>query len=236
MTKPILRQHIANDDLEQVVKDLLAYAEQHQLPELRSDALIQSGRLEECKKLARRGGTSQEVTVQTRNAIRADLLEIVENLPDTPPLPGKPPKQPGMSERQFKLLVFVLMALGKAFIILFMLFQWETGGFSPDEAFSAISLLLPVFTAYLSVMLGEYVARRDDVAPGAGKRISRTFQWIAFVALPLYFLLLYSLVAARARGSLEFKAFTVWLTLVESGFGVYVGQIVYALFKTEGKG
>ena len=59
---------------------------------------------------------------------------------------------------------------------------------------------------------------------------------IAFVALPLYFLLLISLIGRYTAGHWEkngesdFGALTALLAIVEGSFGVYVGQVVQGVF------
>jgi preprotein translocase subunit SecG len=97
-----------------------------------------------------------------------------------------------------------------------------------------------VLTAYIGAMLADIIRRRNDLFPTGNDRktVSKTLQRTTFILLPLYFLLLFLMInryaigyMAQTDGEADFKTLTTWLAIIESGFGVYVGQIVYGLFR-----
>ena len=234
MEKTFLNDLLADDDLENAVAALRQLADRTGDSGLQSEMLIQSGRLEDWKKRSQRGDTSPAVLTEMRNGIRSTLVDLVENLAEMPPVsPENQSKQPpGMTESRFKLLLFGMMVLGNvaAFGCLFILGE-SAGGFTPGEAATTATMLLSVFAAYFSVMLGEFIAQRNDLKTAVEKRVNRRFQWISMGIVVSYFIAVCSLINGRANG--EFDPFIKWLAVLESGFGIFVGQVIYGLFKKQ---
>lgn len=231
MTKTDLQAFLAADELETLAAALLDWAKQAQSADLHSDALIEAGRLESLKKSRIRGNVEEKELIRQRNDIRVVLLELLEKLPETPVATARlQPK--GMTESRFKILIFLLMVLGNAvaFICLFVLGE-GAGGFSPEEASTTATMLIAVFAAYFSVMLGEFIALRNAPESVVKSRVSNRFLWISVGILAVYFVGVCWLV--NRRPLMEFQSFIGWLTAFESGFGLFVGQIIHSLFKKE---
>lgn len=226
---------IGNDDLDQVIQGLLRFAGQFGMPEVRSDALIQSGRLEEYKKQLRIGAVAYEELAQNRSAVRSALLDIVNALPDHPIAPDVKGRLPGMSEKKFTSSLFWLVLLGQLLVLLWLWFQLDTGGFSPKEVAATLTLLLAVFAAYLMPMYQDMLKNRyinPFEPPTLTKRISWALPVLTwFVILPAYFGLLFYFIHLRGSGKWGFDDFTTSLTLISTGLGAYVAALISTVFK-----
>lgn len=235
MTKSQFLDLIGRDDLEQLIAALLAYARQYHLADLQSDAIIQSGQLEGVKKALRAGATPYEELALQRAAVRQNLLDLINNLPDAPPKPPASGRKPGISERFFKNSLFWMMVLGKLAIVAWLSFEVDSGGFSPREFSTTISMLVPIFTAYLAPMVAEYIKNRHvTMMPTSAveKRLSWTLPLLTWlIILPLYFGFMFSTIQLRGNGIFSFEQMTGRLMLLESFFGVYLGMIVNSVFE-----
>ena len=90
--------------------------------------------------------------------------------------------------------------------------------------------MVPLFVAYLSAIIGEYVKNPHQEA-GQFKAVQKTLVWISFSIIPLYVLAFWTIIGWGAKGTIDKDEMTTWMTIVESGLGVYVGTIVFELFK-----
>jgi Effector-associated domain 11 len=236
MNKDLLLQLLAQDDLEQALSALLADADQSGQPTLRTALVHLSGQLEDWKKARLRNDLPDTRMTEMRNGIRGSLLELVESLPEET-APSKAPARPkGMLESRFKNIVFWAMLAGNAaaFLVLFVLGE-GSGTFTPSETMTTCSLLLSPLAAYFSVMFSEVVAQRSgEVLSEAEKnrRIGSRFQRVSLVVLAAYFFLVCYLMLYRSQ--ISFSEFTGWLAALEGGLGVFVAQVVHALFRKEG--
>lgn len=241
MKKSELLQIITADEIATGL-DILAHSAQTlQLQEIHNDALLLIAQWERLDKDEHEGIAPTEALQQGRNRVKHALITLANSLPEAlPEPPAAPARRPaGIPEPRFKRQLFVFMLLAKAWIIYWVLFHKESGGFSSGEALATISLLLPAFTAYTSVMLADILRlRKRPHAPAAyAPRVDRSLQWFTWALLLTYVYLLHSLVGAKAAGTLadnapaNFENMTRWLAIVESGLGVYVGLIVGAFFR-----
>ncbi len=233
-TKETLRDLIGRDELEETTSQLLAVADRAGLPDLRSEVIIISGRLEEWKKGRLRGDQSDERLTELRNGIRSALLTLAESLPETMAADTKALRLAGMPETRFKAIIFWMMLAGNAaaFVCLFVLGS-GSGAFTPSETATTCALLLSPLAAYFSVMFSEVIERRSgEPLSGAvaNKRVNSRFQIVSLLVLSAYFFLVCFLMLYRSQ--VDFSEFTKWLAVLEGGLGIFVAQVVHALFKT----
>ena len=120
MNKSELTNLLANDDLDAAIQGLAGYARKYANPELYSEALIISGRLEEYKKQTRIGAAAYDTLLQHRAGVRAALMDLIKGLPETPNITLPSGKLPGLSEDKFKSSLFWLILSGNI-VILFWL-------------------------------------------------------------------------------------------------------------------
>jgi len=240
MNQPTLRALLAADELDLIAAHLLALAERIGDGPLLQESTLLTARLEALRRSALAGDTDPDTLTQTRNGIRRALLDLVEALPAELPPAAKKPSKPRhvITEARFKILIFSMIAIGKISVAAWVALHMDTGGFTREQGLAVLALLLPTFTAYVGAMLGELMSRRHEALPNAADRlpVRRSVRNIAFIALPLYFLLLISLIGRYTAGHWEkngesdFAALTAWLAIVEGSFGVYVGQVVQGVF------
>jgi hypothetical protein len=240
--KKILRGLLSEDKLEQLQENLRDITASDAHKDLLNEVLLNAGRLADYRKTLTLGTASNEELRILRNQLRLSFLNTIDALPDEITVNEDPPLKPKklMTEQRFKTWVLGIMLVGKLLIMAFIVFQMDTGGFTQEQGLSVIALLLPALTAYLGAIIADIIRRKNDLFPTGNDRktISSTMKRLTFIVLPLYFLFLFLMInryaigyMAQNDGEADFKALMTWLAIIESGFGVYVGQIVYGLFR-----
>lgn len=248
MKKSELLALIAADDIRPALEVAQESARLLENTELQQHLVLLQSQWEGLQKEEQSGTIPWDTLLQNRNRVKRALLEQLQGLPESLPLTRDlaghakaiTPK-PGIEEGRFKKQVFAFMLLAKCWIIGWILFHKGTGGFSSGEAMATISLLLPAFTAYTTVMLGDFIkSRHRPQLPAAfAPRVSRTLQMATWVIFPIYALALHWIIGEKAAGTLaddpqaNYESMTGWLAILESAFGIYVGQIIHEIFKNE---
>ena len=214
--------------------------------ELQQSMVLLSSQWENLGKEEQSGTIPWDTLLQNRNRVKRSLVEQLEALPDELPVvrdtAGKTKplvQKTGIEEGRFKRQLFAFMLVAKGWIICWILLQKGAGGFSNGEAIAVISLLLPAFTAYTTVMLGDFIQNRHKphFPPAFAPRVNPTLQTITWVVFPVYVLALHWIIGEKAAGTLadepkaNYENMTTWLAIIESAFGIYVGQIIHAIFK-----
>ena len=225
-----LRLLVAEDDLEKAINRLIAITEQLGGQDLHDEALLQSAKLEQYEKDKNLGTSSFEQQNLVKAQIGISTLSIINQLPiEESETANIQPK--GIRESIFKMHILTLLLLSKIAIFIYLMTHWEAGGFSVDQFIGSITLLIPVFATYCSLAL-------KDIFQSQGKkpsiqRYSRKIQWLTYFILIAYTVIIWIVIGLKPKGALDYKQMSMLLTAVESGFGVYVGQIVFSLFKND---
>ena len=250
MKKSELLALIAADEMRPALDITRESAHLLENDELQQNMVLLRSQWEHLEKEEQSGTIAWETLLQNRNQVKRSLLELLEALPELLPVTrdvaghAKPsPVKPGIEESRFKRQIFFFMLAAKCWIIYWILFHKSSGGFTSGEAMATISLLLPAFTAYTTVILGDiFKNRHKPHLPAAfAPRVNRTLQTITWVVFPVYVLALHFIIGEKAAGMLaddpqaNYESMTGWLAVVESAFGIYVGQIIHELFKGDGK-
>lgn len=234
MNKTTFRQLIAEDELRAAIEALQEFAGQKNDDALHNEIVSLAARLREYERRLADGSQSADELSQLRSQIRNGLLSYTVSLPDAPNT-GAPKKStaPGTDERVFKRRVFWFLLSAKLFIVLYILYHWSTGGLPKSEMASVIMLLVPVFTAYTTVMVNDIVKGRHETGSAEiARRVNNTFTSVTYAVFPLYVLILTAVIQQRVNGNIvDLQGLSTTLSFVESAFGVYVGQIVFSLFK-----
>lgn len=140
-----------------------------------------------------------------------------------------------MTDQRLKTHIFIFMILAKIVAIFLVLFHWRTGGYSQAEAMATIAIVIPLFTVYLTVMVKDalknpYVDQRKK-----GKTIKTSIVFLTYLIFPLYIMaILYFINLKPQPGPFSFENLQTAIAGVESGFGIYIGQIVLTLYKSNG--
>lgn len=234
-----VRGLIANDDIEKSIALLLRATETETLEDINQEIILQSANYEAYKKQSRTGTIAEAELNRIRNTITVTLLNILQDLPDmevTQEMLADDNKDPtaklsGISERNFKKHIFIMMLGVKIIVVIFLFTLWESGGFTIEQFLGTCGLLIPVFTTYSTLMFKDIIQQRHVEQNGYERQVSRNFQWMTYFLLITYLVVLLVVIGLRPQGVIDFKQLNTMLILVESALGVYVGQIVYALFK-----
>lgn len=139
-----------------------------------------------------------------------------------------------MKEQKLKKQVLYFMLFAKLIIVAYIWLNKTTGGFTTDQALSAITLIAPLFAVYMGVMYKELVQLKASAESRiVEKIIPKSFRNLAYITLLVYIVSILIVVTLKASGTFDFRQFQSMLATVESGFGVYVGQVIFSLFKKE---
>lgn len=234
MNKKALRQLIAEDELETAAKQIIRYTEDLGEHNWHNQALSLAAQYESYEKDVRMGNVAQDDLRVARNSLIANYLGLIQDLPSQAAAAVKPK---GIREERLKIWVFFSLFLGKLTLLLWINFQWQTGGLETSEALTTAGFLIPIFVAYISAIITEtirnrYIARNGDGQYDFGSKRVRSFLvWITFTIIPIYIIAFWMIISARAQGNLSPESMTNMLTLTESALGAYVGLIVFEMFK-----
>lgn len=227
-----LQHLLAADEPEETVRYLLATTKTEELEHLRQDVLLQSAQLGQWRKLRHANTESFDELVRIRNKASLALLDLVDELPEELPVPELPAEeQPqGVSENRLKDRLFWLLLIAKLVVVVFTFTLWESGSFTNEQFMATVGLLVPVFVTYLALIFKDKVDRRHAITH-PDKHVTKGFERTTYLLVFVYAIALLFVINLRGPGVISFNQMNGLLALVESGLGVYVGQVVFALFK-----
>jgi hypothetical protein len=251
--KENLRRLVAQGAVEEAIQHLLSVTQSNPTGGLHKQAILLSSKQEQYERDQRLGTQDYDDLARTRINIEKALLDLGDELPDQTAggdgqKTAKPKRPRGIRERTLKSHILWIMLVVKIIVILYLVTQWEAGGFTNDQFIGTLSLLVPVFATYTGLMFKDSVQHRyADAIIVKEPRVSRRFQWTAYLVLAAYLIALIVVIRLHPLGILSsgetdtayysnsesYQRMTGLLALVESALGVYVGQIVFALFKKE---
>ena len=137
-----------------------------------------------------------------------------------------------MGTQNLKNRIFYFVLTSKVFVIFMIMFHWNTGGFSTSETISTISLIIPMFSVYMTVMINDYL-KQQNAEKWQKIELSRPLRVMTYIVFPLYVIAIVYVINLKPRGILSFADLGAWLAGIESCFGIYIGQIVFSLFRKE---
>ena len=139
-----------------------------------------------------------------------------------------------MTEQKLKSRIFFFMIFSKVFVISIVLFHWRTGGYSLSETVATITLILPLFTVYLTAIVKDALANPYVDKRKKSKELKGSIVFLTYLIFPLYMLIIVYLINLKPQpGPFQFEHLQAAIAGIEAGFGIYIGQIVFALFKKE---
>lgn len=144
-----------------------------------------------------------------------------------------------MKEQTLKTWIFILLLTGKLFIILYLYIKTSVGGLlANEEATMAGSIILPLFVAYLSVVLEDFFSNpyrksKEKNTSANSPKVKNSIVIATFLVIPFYVLGFWLIIKLSAQGSIATENLPKLLAGIESVLGVYVGIIVKSLFKSK---
>lgn len=145
-----------------------------------------------------------------------------------------------MKEKTLKSSILLLMLIAKIFTIGLILFHYATDGLEKGEAYSILTLILPLFTVYLTVIIKDvlsnpYKEKKKKDQENSEKiepiRVKNSISVMTFIVFPIYFMALVIIINQTAKGNMQADELQKIVGLIESAFGIYIGQIIMTLFK-----
>lgn len=246
LTEKAIRLLIADNRPEAAIDALTAYADVYELPDWQDDIALQSARWEAWAEHQREATLSPDTLSQQKNQLDKTLLALNRKLfqelrqAQKEAEKGEEPdsEKKGIREDKFKIQIFVGVVLTKLIVISWVFFHYSTGGLSRPQTLATVTLLLPVFAVYLAAIFDDFLDNRHVTAQKKEKvvpYIKNSLRWITYGLFPIYAILMINVIGNQAQGVYGQEAgmeeMNQWLGLIESGLGVYIGRIVFTLFK-----
>ncbi|MCB0582289.1 MAG: hypothetical protein KDD10_23620 [Phaeodactylibacter sp.] len=244
ITPKAIKALIADNRLEDAVAQFIAYTEQNGLAGLHNQLIIQSGKLQQYLRERNLGATDYADLARTRVNISLALLDLANQVPEEAQSAASG-KLPGISERALKQQVLFLLAVGKVLLFVYIFTLWESGGLTFEGFLGTMGIVFPVFATYLSMAYQDMLLHRHDYKANDKLRVSRSVQLSAFFFFALYYLAIFIVLYLNTVGSIpdsgkqgdsnvpSYKNLFAMLALVESFIGVYIGKLIFSLFKKE---
>lgn len=231
-TKSRIRQLVADNRTEEALKALLDATEAEALLNYHNEGLALTARYNHYQDDRRLGTADYDDLARAKIKINLALLDLASKLP-TEEMLQKVQKKPGIRESTLKRCVVRIMVASKVVILGFLFILWDAGGFTDDQFIGTATLLVPLFTAYTVLMVRDATKYRYvGINPQEVEMlVTHRFKWMAYFTLLGYTLAIAFVLYLKPPGILDYKQMSGMLTLVETGIGVYVGEIVFALFK-----
>ncbi len=239
-TRHELKRQLASDEQSKVIAGLLAVTKSLGDRELYDDVVLLSSQFERCKREQRLGSTDFDRLIIIRTRIGRSLLDVINQLPqDIAAKIASGSKTTnrfkGIYEGRLKKQVLILTLGVKILLILNILHfaPWQAGGITKSEILPTILLLMPVLSIYLTVMIPEYTKRRNELASTfiLKKRVTRGFQLFIYIVFLVYALIALWVIGMKPRGVLSYEEIITWIALIEIGFGMFMGEVIFGLFK-----
>jgi hypothetical protein len=141
-----------------------------------------------------------------------------------------------MNEQKLKNTLFKILLAGKLAVILVVIFHWQSFGFDGKQAAATITLVLPLFSVYTSLMFKEYVAsQHTDTEKAPAPRRIKSSRVVTYLFLTvLYCLAIVLIIYVQPGGAYPFESMQAIVAAIETMFGAYIGTIVFSLFKENG--
>ena len=218
----------------EALSGLQTAAQQMKLDRMHTEVLGLQYRLSQLNE-QQAGGQQDFVTLsREHNAIERAAAELINRLSQHEATAQ--PKAEGITEDKFKEQVLYLLLATKLIVLTFIYTTWQSGGWTNDDFITVLTIILPVFTTYLSLILKEIISKRHTDSPTDARLVKRSFRVTAYFIFGTYLVVILQVLSMRVQGIInaeDMGQLSRILALTESVLGVYVGQIIYALFKKE---
>lgn len=232
VNKKDVREWIADNQTEKALEVLLKATEPEALLNFHNQGVTLAARHRQYREDRRLGITDYDDLVRTKIKIDLALLDLIDKLPDEEEQRQLSRKKVGIRESTLKRHILRIMVASKVFILGFLFILWDAGGFTDDQFIGTATLLVPLFTAYTVLMVRDFTkSRYVGLKPEQTELlVTNRFRWMAYFTLIGYTFAIALVLYLKPPGTLDYKQMSGMLTLVETGIGVYVGEIVFALF------
>ena len=248
-TKNEIRSFIESGKAKDAIEEISKQIEHLEFKELHSELLKWKHFDERMKEDDNALEKKKEQLTQLRQGLLAILEKIPEEVEKMVPEPlidkhldvdqpaMKPPIK-GVREERFRIDVFVLMVMAKIIIFGYIYIQWDAGGLSTAHAKATFAIFLPIFMTYFVIMINFFWENRflkvrpKDETP---ENIKNSLRYLTYLFFPVYTFLIIWIISKKITGDYEpgyiMEEMKFRLGLVESFLGVYIGRMIFHLFR-----
>jgi len=132
-----------------------------------------------------------------------------------------------MTQQQVRSLVGLLLVLGQMLLILYILLCLKDL-FLPDQVFELISLITPLFSAYLVIVTKAFLTEHRNVSQ---KKVGFNYIFISLFYPVIFISMLFISIKLYDNQTIESFVFLKKIIgVIETSFGVYLGLVLDKLF------
>ncbi len=230
-----IKQNVAENKLQEACEALTTALENQNDDALFNQGIALQARLEQLEKDIHAGTLDYGDYVRMKNMLSYALLDLIdradpESSAGTSFANMKGGK--GMSELRIKWILMIMLAIAKFVLLVFLIVLWQSGGFSKQEFYNLLGILVPIFATYLYVAVKNIV--KDENQLINRRRRSSRILTLAFFLLTAYVVVLASIVYFYLLDSaVTFTQLTIGLTAAEAFLGVMLGEVIYGIYQKE---
>ena len=228
-----LRKMISDGRIEAALEQMTAKSGAFNDPLLTDAVTLLSARMRILKHNTLSDTVSHEDTNRERNKITEGVLELLPRFENVPATATQKPIT-GITEQHLKQHILFLTLIVKGMVLVWLVTQYQAGGYSQDQFTGILTLLVPILVTYAGLMFQDFLDHRYVVVAGNPVhqvRIRRSVQWTIYTVILIYGFTLCTVIGMKPAGTINFSQLSTVLALVESFLGIYLSRIVRTFFK-----
>lgn len=140
-----------------------------------------------------------------------------------------------MTEAKLKAKIFWWLFVIKITSIIWIIINWQTGGFTFSECFATCTMTLTLLGVYTSISYKYIVKNRFKEVISDSKKLKTGFVWFTRFLLFIYWIAIIVIIGFKTKGDFSFENMQIAFSLAETVIGIYITGIVNELFKKEMK-
>jgi hypothetical protein len=142
-----------------------------------------------------------------------------------------------MNERKLRTRISKFIIISYSILFLSIIVYIILPGFDDEELLVLIGFLSPITAVYMGALIKYAVANKnvpEDTKPGIDEiKVNKLYVTITNWAIPLHFILLFSLINLKAFNLITFAQLKIFFPVIEAAFGAYIGIIIGSLFNVK---
>jgi hypothetical protein len=140
-----------------------------------------------------------------------------------------------MEKNKFKNRLAILLILSHVIAIVQVIVLYFSIGFKISELTTTLSMLTPIFTVYTTLIIKNIIENKVKVTDTSQVEFTETYVFISFFIATGFTIYLFTINLLKAFniGFSEFDNYKTLLGISETLFGLYLGQIIPDVYKSE---
>jgi hypothetical protein len=139
-----------------------------------------------------------------------------------------------MKENELKIKIgFFLIISHLVILIPLIIFFYIFGNFTFEEMTTSIALIIPMFSAYLTLIINFIIENRKKMGIESDS-VTKEFVFLSFLLPSLFVLYIFLITILTAFGKIKsFAYYKAMLAMGETVFGIYAGYVLKSLFESK---